>query len=380
MSNTIKSAAAALIALAMPLIAWAEGAAPEAQAIIDTLELRTAPQPMADNPNWHPRRVVVMLPPSFEAILPDYEQRLRAAAGAMEVVIERSGKYVIPAETLAGADALIGLCNPATLHNAGPQLLWLHSYTVGMDRCTGLSDRQRATVVFTNNKRLSGPAIAEHTIAMLLGISRGLPAYLQAQSRGEWNRGPSSDLAFGELTGKTMLIAGLGGIGTEIARRAHGLGMRVIATRNSSHEGPEFVDYVGLADELPTLAKQAQVLVNALPLTKATAGLFNTALFNQLPPGAIFLSVGRGRSTVTADLINALHSGQLYGAGLDVTDPEPLPTDSPLWQMKNVIITPHVAATGADTLRRSAFIAVENLRRYAAGEALLNPVDIQAGY
>ena len=125
---------------------------------------------------------------------------------------------------------------------------------------------------------------------------------------------------------------------------------------------------------------EADVVVNALPLTDETAGLFDKAFFAAMPQGAMFLSVGRGKSTVTADLIAALESGHLFGAGLDVTDPEPLPAESPLWQLPNVIITPHTSAAGVDSIRRGAAIAVENLRRYAAGEALLNEVNMAAGY
>jgi len=175
-------------------------------------------------------------------------------------------------------------------------------------------------------------------------------------------------------------VVGLGGIGTEIAWRANGLGMTVIATRNSSRPGPDFVEYVGLSDELPALAARADVIVNALPLTSATTGIFDRAFFDKAKPGAIFISVGRGGSTVTADLIAALESGKLYGAGLDVTDPEPLPADSPLWAMSNVIITPHVSAASADSMKRVAAIAAENLRRYVDGGRLLNIVNMKAGY
>jgi phosphoglycerate dehydrogenase-like enzyme len=215
---------------------------------------------------------------------------------------------------------------------------------------------------------------------MLLAISRGLPAYLHSQAENKWDRSRSQQVRFGELKGKTLLVVGLGGIGTEVAWRAHGLGMRITATRNSSRSGPEYVDYVGLADELHKLAGEADVVVNALPLTAGTAGLFDQDFFAAIKPGAIFLSVGRGGSTVTADLLAALEKGTLYGAGLDVTDPEPLPDNSPLWQLPNVIITPHVSAAGIGSARRNAVIAVENLRRYVAGEPLLNLVDMRAGY
>ena len=354
--------------------------APEAQALIDELGLTAASQPLAERADWKPARVVVALPPRMSKMSPEYEEQLRAAAGDIELVFDRSGNLAPSAEMLAGADAFIGFCSPLVLKNAGDQLLWLHNYPVGMDQCTGASSAQLQKIIFTNTKRLSGPAIAEHTLAMLLALTHNLPAYVQAQQQAKWQRNLSANVTFGELKGKTLLVAGLGGIGTEIAWRAHGLGMRVIATRNSSRTGPAFVEYVGLADELFKLAGQADVVVNTLPLTPATNGLFNKAFFNAVKPGAIYLSVGRGQTTVTADLIAALEAGTLFGAGLDVTDPEPLPGDSPLWRMPNVIITPHVATAGGESTQRSIIIAVENLRRYVAGEALLNVVDLGKGY
>jgi phosphoglycerate dehydrogenase-like enzyme len=353
---------------------------PAAQSLIAELGLTPSPTPISKHPAWKPARVVVMLMPALGTASPDFELELKKAAGAVELVFDRSGSFIVPADLLAGADAVIGVCTPALLQQADSRLLWIHNYSVGMEHCTGLSEAQRQQLVFSNNKRLSAPAIAEHAIAMLLALTRNMPAYQQAQRQGKWQRELSDAVSFGELKGKTLLVAGLGGIGTEIAWRAHGLGMRVIATRSSSREGPDFVDYVGLPDELNTLAGKADVVANALPLTPATTGIFNKDFFAALKPGAIFLSVGRGKSTVTADLITALESGKLFGAGLDVTDPEPLPATSPLWQLPNVIITPHVSAAGADSPQRTRTIAVENLRRYVAGEALLNVVDMSKGY
>jgi len=353
---------------------------PEAIRIIEEFGLRESEAPVASLPNWQPQRVVVSLPPSLSKRLPGLEEKLMATAGEVELVIDRSENFILSGEVLAGADAIIGICTPPTIGNASARLLWLHNYSVGIDRCAGLSPEQLAGRVFTNNKRLSGPAIAEHSIAMMLSLAKGLPAYQRAQSKSQWDRSLAGQVQFGEIKGKTLLVVGLGGIGTQIAWRAHGLGMRVIATRNSSREGPDYIDYVGLADELNTLAAEADVVVNALPLTDKTTGLFDQAFFDKVKSGAIFLSVGRGKSTVTVDLVAALESGKLYGAGLDVTDPEPLPADNPLWQMSNVIITPHTSAAGRDSIQRTAVIAVENLRRYLAGERLLNVVNMKAGY
>lgn len=368
------------VALSGPIAAQVPSNAPlEVQRIIKDRALDTAPKALRQYPQWSPGKVVVALPRGFGNALPDYEARLRDAAGDVELAFDRSGGWAPDPALLDGADGFIGFCGEAVLSQA-KDLFWLHSYTVGVDRCSQLDGALWQGRVFSNSQRLSGPTIAEHSIAMLLALARGLPAYHRAQMDGDWNRGIAGDERFGELGGKTLLVVGLGGIGTEVARRAHGLGMRVIATRNSSREGPDFVDYVGLADELGKLSAQAHVIVNALPLTDATRGLFDADFFAGARPGHIFLSVGRGGSTVTDDLVAALRSGQIYGAGLDVTDPEPLPADHPLWQMERVIITPHVAASGGDASRRAALIAVENLRRYVAGEALLSPVDMQKGY
>ncbi len=371
---------AGVLGLLLVVTGAAAKPAADAAAIIAELGLRQADKPLSAQPGWSPKKVVVTAPVFFSRVVPDFQERLRAVAGDVELVFDTSGEFVPAAEMLAGADALIGFCSPAAFERIEAQFLWMHNYFVGMDRCAGLSAEQVDGRVFTNGKRLSGPTIAEHVMAMLLSLARGFPAFQRAQGENKWDRAAVQSVTFGELKGKTLLVAGLGGIGTEVAWRAHALGMRVIATRNSSREGPDYVEYVGLADELVKLASRADVVVNALPLTANTTDVFNAEFFAAMPVGGLFISVGRGRSTVTADLVAALESGHLYGAGLDVTEPEPLPPESPLWQLDNVIITPHVAAAGADSVRRGATIAVENLRRYVAGEALLNPVNMDAGY
>ncbi|MEH6587425.1 MAG: D-2-hydroxyacid dehydrogenase [Halioglobus sp.] len=370
---------ACLLALSASPVMSASGASPEALHIIKELGLRTASAPIPRAEGWRPAKVLVTAPPFLQAIVPDYADQLLQAAGNVELVIDDSGSLVPDAKLLEGVDALIGLCRPASVA-AATELVWLHSYFVGMDDCASLTSEQVTNRTFTNGKRLSGPAIAEHSIAMIMSLARGLPAYQRAQNAAVWDNGLRQQIKFGELKGKTLLVVGLGGIGTQVAWRAHGLGMKVIATRHSSRTGPDYVSYVGLSDELLKLAAQADVVVNALPLTAKTQGLFDETFFAAVKHGALFVSVGRGKSTVTAALLAALESGQLYGAGLDVTDPEPLPADSPLWQMDNVIITPHSSAAGSDSLQRSAVIAVENLRRYVAGEPMLNVVDMAAGY
>ncbi|MEQ9449861.1 MAG: NAD(P)-dependent oxidoreductase, partial [Rhodospirillaceae bacterium] len=151
-------------------------------------------------------------------------------------------------------------------------------------------------------------------------------------------------------------------------------------TRNSSRDGPAFVDYVGLASELPELIGEADVVVNATPLTPATTGLFDAAMFERMKTSAFFINIGRGASVVTDDLVTALERGHIAGAGLDVTDPEPLPNGHPLWSAPNVIITPHIAGVSQLKLDRVWEVMRENLRRYVAGEKMLSVVDPTLGY
>ena len=176
------------------------------------------------------------------------------------------------------------------------------------------------------------------------------------------------------------MVVGLGGNGTQGAKRGHGLGKGVIGTGGRRSEGPDFVDYVGLADEAIKLAAQADVVINTAPLTDRTRGMFNAEFFAAMKSTAYFVSVGRGASTVTDDLITALESGAIGGAGLDVTDPEPLPEGNPLWTMPRVIISPHTGGQSDKSRDRLFLLVGENLRRYVAGEPMLSVVNIERGY
>jgi phosphoglycerate dehydrogenase-like enzyme len=166
----------------------------------------------------------------------------------------------------------------------------------------------------------------------------------------------------------------------EVARRAHALGMKVIATRNTPSEKPPFVSEQGLSSDLLSFIVRADVIVNALPLTPETKGIFGRKAFDAAKRGALFINVGRGSTVVTSDLLAALTDGRIGGAGLDVTDPEPLPPDHPLWHLPNVLITPHVAAVTDLGEEPRWLIARENLRRYAAGGKLLSEVSVEKGY
>jgi phosphoglycerate dehydrogenase-like enzyme len=385
--------AAGLVVLSLKLLAEPAGAAPAANAtqaatpsaaqLIESLGLRVAPTPVRERRGWRPPRVI-LVNHSAHDLLP----QLRQTAPAARVV---DIDAATPAD-IAAADATIGVCTEPVL-KAAAHLQWIQWPAAGVERCVAQPLlRERAPLV-TNLQRTFGPSIAEHVLALMLALSRHLEDFYVQQREGHWQSWQEApDLQ--DLDGRTLLVAGLGGIGTEVARRAHTLGMRVVATRASGHEGPDFVSYVGLPDELVKLAREADFVVNCLPLTPETTGLFNKDFFAAMKPSAYFVSVGRGRSTVTADLVAALNTGGIAGAGLDVLDPEPLVRDSgvggvaagalspddPLWRTPHLILTPHVAAKTPAADAAGNAVLIENLRRYVAGEPMLSVVDITRGY
>lgn len=343
------------------------------QTMIRQLGLRESDSPASELPGWSkPRKVVIRL---------DSAERLaamQAVAPGVELVVAGSADEAVTAVT--GAQALIGFCQEEILA-AEPGLHWIQVYSSGVDRCVPNPGMHKGEKLLTNGQRIASPALAEHAIALMMALVRGLDVYHQNQLAGSWIRETGLEREdFMELEGRTVLVVGLGGIGTQVAKRAHGLGMRVIATRGSRREGPDYVDYVGLADEVNDLAAQADVVINTAPLTDRTRGMFNAVFFASMKPGAFFVSVGRGASTVTADLVDALNNGEIAGAGLDVTDPEPLPEGHVLWTMPRVIISPHTAGRSDKGRERLFLLVQENLRRYVAGEAMLSVVDIDRGY
>jgi phosphoglycerate dehydrogenase-like enzyme len=272
----------------------------------------------------------------------------------------------------------MGFCGSDLFENA-PSLHWVQVYSSGVEGCVPAMGE--SNWLLTNGQKIGSPALAEHAITLMMALVRGIDAFHANQVKGTWVRdvGMERD-EFMELDGRTVLVVGLGGIGTQVARKAHGLGMRVIATRGSRREGPDYVDYVGLADEVNDLARRADVVINTTPLTDQTRGMFDATFFAAMKPRAYFISIGRGASTVTADLVAALESGAIKGAGLDVTDPEPLPEGHPLWSMPRVIITPHSGGRSDRSRDRLFLLVQENLRRYVNGEPMLSVVDIQRGY
>lgn len=362
--------------LVLPVaILWAQGADGNEQTIIDELGLAESTSAVRELPYWRKPKRIYIVPPGY-----DDAERAAQMASAREVVgdVELVQiAYPIPDEVISAAEVLLARCTPRIIREA-KNLRWLQDSRHGVDTCM-VPEIQDKQFILTNAQHTSGPPIADHVVALMTMLTRGLHNFHRVQLQGVWKERPI-EFPILELSDKTMLIVGLGGVGTAVAQRAHGLGMRILGVRNSSRSGPEYVEYVGLSHEVYELASQADVIVNALPLTDATRGIFDRKFFDSVKRGAYFISVGRGESTVTDDLIAALKDGRLTAAGLDVTDPEPLPAGHELWSLPNIVITPHIAATTDQGRWRRWAVTLENLRRYVNGEKMLNVVDVARGY
>ena len=338
--------------------------------LIEDAGLEEGPVASRDLPGWRPPQKLVVRDSGelVAALREEFPGVVFVAAPSADVATAEA----------SDADAIIGYCSDDVVAGAD-ELVWIQIFSAGAERCLAVDDVASGRIHLTNMQKMASPVIGEHAIAMMLSLTRGLTQQAKAMPDGNWNRSIGDEISMMSVDGKTVLVVGLGGIGRAAAKRAAALGMRVIATRNSSRSGPDYVDYVGLSDELFELAAQADVVINALPLTPETEGLFDEAFFDAARPGIFFINVARGASVVTDDLVAALADGRVAGAGLDVTDPEPLPADHALWRMPNVIITPHIAWYG-NNRERQLTLARENIRRFIAGEALLNVVDPERGY
>lgn len=279
-------------------------------------------------------------------------------------------------EVLADTDAVIGWGHYDTaLLSAAPKLRWVHTFGAGIDRILN-PELIEGDVVVTNNAGVRGPNIAEHLLGMMLGFARRIPDYARSQMQHEWNR----DRNVFEIGGQTAAVIGLGDIGQHFAWRANALGMRVIGLRRVRSELPRGVEKVYPPEQLHELLAEADHVIISAPLTPLTHHLFGAAEFAAMKPTAYIYNIGRGRIIDQDALIAALESGEIAGAGLDVTTPEPLPSDSPLWAMPNVLITCHSAGSTPYNWPRGLEIVIDNIDRFQRGEELRNVVDKRAGY
>ena len=326
-------------------------------------------------------------------------ERIRAAApGSRLVMISFEGLADGPVDDVEvllcgflGADAFDRVLART------PRLAWVHSATAGVERVLTPGSRQR-NLLITNARGVFSRPIAEYVLMMILAVSRRLPQLLELQRERTWQ-----PLEGAELSDVTVGIVGLGSIGRAVATLATAFGCRVIATRRRSEAGaaaaphgepPQdearpgagstgeglVLDQVLGPDGLPALLAESDFVVLAAPLTPTTEGLIDGPALEAMKPGAWLINVARGRLVDERALLRALREGHIGGAILDTFRDEPLPPSSPFYDMDNVIVTPHTSWSSGRVLDRSVELFCANLRRYAAGQALVNVVDPAAGY
>jgi phosphoglycerate dehydrogenase-like enzyme len=278
------------------------------------------------------------------------------------------------AEVLFGVpeDSTEGL---AEVVNGLPRLRWVHATSAGAGeqvRKAGLSPDALKRVVITTSSGVHAVPLAEFAILGLLAVAKELPRLIEDQRARAW---PEVRRPVRELSGQTLFLLGLGDIGREVARLGKALGMRTVGFRRTEGPPPEWVDEVHGPRRLAELAGQADAMVVSLPMTEQTAGLVDRATIERLPASCIFVNIGRGGVVDEPALIDALRDRRIAGAVLDVFATEPLPADSPLWTLPNVLVTPHAAALSARENERIAELFADNLRRYLDGRPLRNVVE-----
>jgi phosphoglycerate dehydrogenase-like enzyme/glyoxylase-like metal-dependent hydrolase (beta-lactamase superfamily II) len=323
------------------------------------------PSPTKETPGWTaPKRIVV------PNVAPADLAMLKRVAPAVEFVPVKDAEAA--AREAADADAVIGFSSPEIVKAGGKRLRWIQSGHAGVDKELS-GELVRSDIVLTNAARIHGPNSADQAFALLLSLARRLR---DGTPEGSASREPTRQ----ELHGKTMLVVGLGGIGDQVARRAWSFGMRVMAIDPKEMGRPDFVFSLDRPAKLMDLLPQADVVVIACPLTDETKGLFGEKQFAAMKKTANLINVARGPIVKTDDLTAALKNERIAGAGLDVTDPEPLPDGHALLKMPNCVVSPHAGGQSPEAKERLWRLWRENVRRFVAGEKLLCVVDKAKGY
>ncbi len=301
-------------------------------------------------------------------------EAVRASVPNASVVVAKGDEL---RSAMPGAQLLIGGKIPEDAVQDAAELHWQHVPFAGVESVITPALIERG-ILLTNSRGVSAPNIAEHLIAMMLAFARALPFFVKAQRERQW-KPFHPEPTFFELTGQTVLLLGTGAIGKTTAERLRPFGCTIIGARRTPQVLDRFDRVVGFG-ELGDILPDVDHVVSSLPMTPGTAKLFSSEMIRKMKRGAYFFNVGRGGTVDQDALIEALVNGHLGGAGLDVTDPEPLPRDSPLWSMPNVLITSHTSGGSPRADERVIELTVENIRRYCAGEDLLNLVDLEHGY
>lgn len=276
---------------------------------------------------------------------------------------------------IVDADAILGTITPE-LFKAGKKLKWVHIYSAGVERYR-FPEFIQSKVMLTNGKIIQGPEIADHALALLLSLTRNLTQAIADRSKEEWAKGEWKAI---ELRGKTAVIIGVGGIGSQIATRVAGFGMTVIGVDPKDIPFHPAISKVVPPDRLDTVLPLADVVFTSVPHTPESEHMMGPRQFELMKKNSYFIAVSRGKIYDTPALVKAIDEKKLAGAGLDVTDPEPLPKGHPLWQFNNVVITPHIATVSDGVGARYKELVLDNVERFAKGEPMRNLVDKVKGY
>lgn len=335
------------------------------------------------------KRVVVLL--AAAALVMSAQQKKILVAGQTPEVMKdwqsASGKVKLVEVTkenvlneLGDADAYIGADISPEMVRAGKQLKWVQVLSAGVERVLHLSggdDLASSNIVVTNNQIVQGPEIADHALAMLLAHTRRLPLYFGDRTTETWRRAPFTGI---ELRGKQAVIIGLGGIGQQIAQRAWAFGMSVTGVDPEDIPMSPFWQKVVKPDQLDEVIPTADVVFISTPHTPLSHKMMGPKQFELMKKDSYFIAVSRGGIYDMPSLVKALDGKKLAGAGVDVTDPEPLPAGHSLWKFDNVMVTPHIAGRSDKDRARMVGTIRENIARFADGRPLINVVDKQKGY
>ncbi len=299
----------------------------------------------------------------------------------LESIIGDEHAYVMPTTReevvfeCEDTDIFFGFCSEDLFPHLS-NVKWVQASSAGMDKHMYPNMRE-SDVVLTNAAGLYGTHVADQAFALLLGLTRGIHHFVRNQDNRKWGGSKSPMI---EIDGFRIGIVGLGGIGMQMVKRAKGFDMHVVGVDAYRTEKPDSVDELLPMDKLSDVMSRVDVVMIACPLTEETRGLINAENLSVMQPTAYLINVARGPIVKEDDLIEILQAGKIAGAGLDVTETEPLPDDSPLWDMDNVIITPHAAGGSQHRIRRITEFFLDNLERYLKGEELKNVVDKKLGF